>query len=158
MQTVIRRAHVYEAKALTSLAMRSKQSNGYDDTFMAACLEELTVTTKLLSENEYWVADAGQLCGCTCLSETDHNTGEVHAFFVDPDCKRQGIGKLLWQKLLERAKVKGLVSLHLDADPAAVPFYEAQGFKTIREVPSGSITGRYLPHMELILTERSEYS
>ena len=153
MQIAIRRAHPNEAASLTSLAMRSKQSNGYDDTFMVACREELTVATKLLSENEYWVADAGKLCGCACLSETDHNTGELHAFFVDPDCKRQGIGKLLWQKLLERAKVKGLISLHLDADPAAVPFYKAQGFKAIREVPSGSITDRYLPHMELILTQ-----
>ena len=153
MQITIRRAHPNEAKALTSLAMRSKQSNGYDDTFMAACREELTVTTNFLSENKCWVADVGQLCGYACLSESVNNTGEVHAFFVDPEWKRRGIGKLLWQKLLERAKAKGLKSLHLDADPVAVPFYKAQGFKIIREVPSNSIPDRYLPHMELIIAE-----
>jgi ribosomal protein S18 acetylase RimI-like enzyme len=153
MQVTIRRADPDEANALTNLTMRSKQSNGYDDAFMAACRKELTVTAELISLHEYWVADAGQLCGYACLSEGNHKTGEIHAFFIDPEWKRRGVGKLLWQKLLERAKAKGLISLHLDADPAAVPFYEAQGFKTICEVPSGSIAGRSLPHMEIILTQ-----
>jgi len=155
MQITIRRAQLDEADILTELSIRSKQSNGYDDTFMAACHNELTVTKKLLSNNEYWVADIGHICGCACLSEDVGNTGEVHAFFIDPNWKRQGIGKLLWQKLLESAKAKNLKSLHLDADPFAVPFYEAQGFKTIHETPSGSIPGRTLPHMKFIITNQA---
>lgn len=35
------------------LAMSSKQSNGYDDAFMAACVEELRVISVSLDAREY---------------------------------------------------------------------------------------------------------
>jgi hypothetical protein len=59
---------------------------------------------------------------------------------------------MLWDIVVKDASKRGLTSLYLDADPAAVPFYEALGLKTIRQEPSGSIPGRFLPHMELRLT------
>lgn len=145
----IRRARADEAEALTELTLRSKQSNGYDDAFMAACREELTVTDERLAEGEYWVAECEGLCGCACLlADPDARSGEVHAFFIDPAWQRRGVGRLIWQKLLERAKENGLTELHLDADPAAVPFYEAMGFRIVGESPSGSIPGRSLPLMK----------
>lgn len=67
MKLEIRRARPDEADALTDLSMRSKRSNGYDDAFMEACREELTVTPKRLAEGEYWVAVADDICGCVCL-------------------------------------------------------------------------------------------
>ena len=152
MDIAIRRARPEDAEALTDLSIRSKASNGYDEAFMAACREELTVTEESLGEGENWVAEAGGIRGCACLSaDPDGRAGEIHAFFIDPDWQRRGIGRLLWQKLLERAKESGLARLHLDADPAAVPFYEALGFEVIGESPSGSIAGRTLPHMTLCL-------
>ncbi len=115
---------------------------------MAACRDELTVTDEHLKDGEYWVAESGVVCGCACLrADPNSRSGEVHAFFIDPAWQRKGIGRLLWQKLVERAKEKGLTGLHLDADPLAVPFYEALGFKVTGEAPSGSIAGRSLPHM-----------
>lgn len=144
----IRRARDGDAEALTELSLESKRSNGYDDAFMAACREELTVTRQSLAEGEYWVAECGGLCGCACLlTDPDGRGGEVHAFFIDPAWQRQGVGRLLWGKLAERAREKGLSALRLDADPAAVPFYEAMGFTVVGEAPSGSIPGRKLPHM-----------
>lgn len=68
MNVEIRRARSDEADVLTDLAMRSKQSNGYDDAFMAACRDELTVTTESLRKAEHWVADNGTVCGCACLA------------------------------------------------------------------------------------------
>ena len=148
----IRRARLDEADLLTELSMRSKQSNGYDDAFMNACREELTVTEERMTGGEYWVADSEEICGCVCLGTNDiAHSGEVHAFFIEPKWQRKGIGKLLWQKLLERARSKGLKQLHLDADPAAVPFYEMLGFETIFEVPSGSIPGRTIPRMRMLI-------
>ena len=150
MEILIRRARPEETDVLTELSMRSKQSNGYDDAFMAACRDELTVTRERLTDGEYWVAEAGRICGCAALfADRDGTSGEVHAFFIDPDCKRMGIGRLLWHKLVERARAQGLKHLCLDADPSAVPFYEAIGFQTVGEVPSGSIAGRNLPHMTI---------
>ena len=156
MTLEIRLARPDETESLTALSLRSKASNGYDAAFMAACREELTVTAERLAEGEYWVADADTesegLRGCACLApDPGAPTGEIHAFFVDPESKRQGIGRLLWAKLRERAETLGLKELRLDADPAAVPFYEALGFRTVGEAPSGSIPGRSLPHMVLKL-------
>lgn len=67
MPITIRRAAITELDELTELAMRSKQSNGYDAAFMAACRDELTVTAARFSEGEYWVAESNELCGCACL-------------------------------------------------------------------------------------------
>lgn len=152
MDIEIRRARHEDVGVLTELSMRSKRSNGYDEPFMAACREELTVTGEHLVEGEYWVADCGVVCGCACLlADPNSSSGEVHAFFIDPEWQRKGIGRLLWQKLVERAKEKELAGLHLDADPFSVPFYEALGFEVVGEVPSGSIAGRSLPHMTIAI-------
>lgn len=151
----IRRARPEDAETLTDLSMRSKRSNGYDEAFMAACREELTVTVKRLCEGEYWVAESGAVCGCACLvTDLTNCSGEIHAFFIDPEWQRKGIGRLLWRKLAERAREAGLTELHLDADPFAVPFYEALGFQVTGEVPSGSIPGRALPRMSIALDGR----
>lgn len=151
----LRQARPGDEAALTDLSLRSKQSNGYDDAFMAACVEELTVTPERLAEGEYWIAemgDDGAMCGCVCLlPDPATRTGEVHAFFIEPAFKRKGIGRVLWHKLLERAKAQGLTMLHLDADPFAVPFYEAQGFRITGTSPSGSIPGREIPLMQIDL-------
>ena len=152
MSIEIRRARPDEAGILSALSMRAKRSNGHDDAFMEACRAELTVTTSRMEEGEYWVAeDAGSVCGCACLKPAESGSGEVHAFFIDPDHQRQGIGRLLWHKLVERARARSMTILRLDSDPAAVPFYRSMGFVEIGEAPSGSIEGRMLPRMALRL-------
>ena len=148
----LREARSDEAAALSELCFRSKQSNGYDDAFMEACREELTVGEERLQRGDFWVAVEGTICGCACLDiDPDGTSGEVHAFFIDPDWQRKGVGRLLWQKLVDRATSEGLVSLYLDADPFAVPFYKALGFKTAGEASSGSIPGRHITHMTFAL-------
>lgn len=149
----IRPARLDEMTALTELSMRSKQSNGYDDAFMEACRDELTVTQARMDAGTYWVAEAkGAIRGCVALGIDDGGTsGEINAFFIDPDWQKRGIGRMLWQRILEQARAAGLVRLHLASDPSAVPFYEKLGFVTIGEIPSGSIEGRALPHMTRIV-------
>ena len=155
-ETRVRRAEPTDAEALTGLSLRSKRSNGYDGCFMAACREELTVTAERLERGEYWLAESDELLGYACLVEDSAGgTGEVHAFFVEPRWQGKGVGRLLWNKLRERARAKGLVGLHLDADPAAAPFYERLGFRTVGQAPSGSIPGRTLPYMTITLDPES---
>ena len=132
--------------------MRSKQSNGYDDVFMASCREELTLTEHDIRTDCCWVAEDKAPCGVVGLSfDQDGSNGVVFSFFVDPNLKRKGIGQRLWQSVVEHARAQGLKSLQLDADPEAVPFYTALGFQITGEVPSGSIEGRMLPHMTIDL-------
>lgn len=158
MHIEIRPAEMDEAESLTELSMRSKRSNGYDDAFMDACRAELTVAPSRMEEGEYWVAEAKTIVGWVCLKGLGGEAGEIQAFFIEPDCKRRGIGRRLWRKAAERARALGMKTLYLDADPAAVPFYEALGFATIGEVPSGSIEGRTLPRMMIMLDPSADGS
>lgn len=146
----VRRGHPSEASELTALVFASKQSNGYDDAFMASCAEELRISEEDLRKGDIWVAVvAGKPAACARLQSTDTSRlAEVSSFFVHPDFKRQGVGRHLWTHLLETARADQITRLHLDADPEAVPFYEAMGFYVVGQTPSGSIPGRFLPLME----------
>ena len=145
----IRRAHSLDAPALTDVILRSKASNGYDAAFMAACADELSLTPQIIAKAPVWCADGPPLLGCVCLDVTN-TTGHIKSFFIAPEAQRKGVGRALWQVVMQHAQDHSLERLILDADPAAVPFYEAMGFETFREVPSGSIPGRMLPQMQRV--------
>lgn len=152
---ILRPARPDEALVLTDLAMRSKRSNGYDAAFMAACRHELTVCPSHLARAEYWLAEIDVVCGFACLAVHDGNrAGEIDAFFIDPDWQRKGVGRALWSKLLERARSMELDELVVAADPAAVAFYEAMGFRIIGQEASGSIPGRLIPRMQTRVIRR----
>ena len=143
----LRRANPEDAAALTSLAFRSKASNGYDAAFMEACRAELTYSAATMAAGETWFAELdGKLSGFIDVRLVD-GVAEVFAMFVEPDIKRSGIGRALWHQLEIAARSLGANTVMLDADPAAVPFYEAMGCAVIGERPSGSIRGRMLPRM-----------
>ncbi len=153
----IRRALVSEAPALTDLAMRSKALWGYDDRFMAMCLEEMTIRPEAIEAGEVWVAegaagDGGGILGLLELIPEGRST-EVRMIFVEPGLVRSGVGRALWRHAEARARVHGAARLALDADPNAVPFYERMGMRIVGESPSGSIPGRMLPRMEKELGE-----
>lgn len=149
----IRPARQADKEALTELCMRSKQSNGYDDAFMAACADELRVRDSWISEDDFWVAEApdGSLVGCIRLSRDEVSGGELETCFVAPDFKGKGVGRALFNALESRARKIGLRHIELDADPFAERFYARMGFATTGRSPSGSIPGRTLPRMRLEL-------
>ncbi|MGB0851879.1 MAG: GNAT family N-acetyltransferase [Pikeienuella sp.] len=153
MSIAIRSANVNDIDALSAMIFRSKKSNGYDDAFMEACRAELRVTETKLAEWSFWVAKDTSLLGCAAMAKgADDKTGEIHAFFIAPEAKRQGVGRALWAIIQKAARGKGWHRLTLDADPGAVGFYEAMGFSVIGESPSGSIPGRMIPLMAIDLT------
>ncbi|MET1411524.1 GNAT family N-acetyltransferase [Roseibium sp. HPY-6] len=149
----IRTAALKDKDTLTDLCMRSKQSNGYDDAFMALCTDELRVQDLWITDNDFWIAETpdGRVVGCIRLS-VDSGIGELETCFVDPDWKGKGVGKRLFEALQKKAKAIDLKLIGLDADPFAEPFYTRMGFRTVGRSPSGSIPGRTLPRMELNLT------
>jgi ribosomal protein S18 acetylase RimI-like enzyme len=150
---LVRPAEINDVDAMTDVSIRSKQSNGYDDAFMDACRNELMITAAHLCQGEYWVAiDGEKIVGCASLCpDKDLRSGEVHSFFIDPDYQGQGVGRLIWSQLLERAQAYAMTDVRLDADPNAVLIYEAMGFQVVGDAPSGSIPGRRIPHMTLSL-------
>ena len=150
LESQIRLASPSDINLLTEIAIAAKRSNGYSDAFMDACRDELTITAQELAMGEYWVVEADVIQGFVGLIDVPgQDIAEIHSFFIGPAWQRQGIGKRLWQKILQRTHEKGMQAIILDADPAAVPFYKSLGFEVIGKVPSGSIAGRTIPRMKL---------
>lgn len=150
MTVTVRQARADEAAVLTELAMRAKASWGYDEAFMAACRDELTLTPAKMAAWQVWVAEVGgQVAGMVALSL--ENGAEVEDFFVEPQLQGRGVGGALMAQLLAAARAAGAEVLEVDADPNAEGIYAKLGFETFSRSPSGSIPGRWLPRMRLVL-------
>ncbi|MFJ6851679.1 GNAT family N-acetyltransferase [Streptomyces sp. NPDC091271] len=140
-----------EAAALTELALRSKAHWGYDEAFMAACRDELTVRPGDTAGGRAVVAEEdGRLLGFTTLAG-EPPEGALAMMFVEPDTIGRGVGRLLFEHTMTQARRLGFVRLTIDADLNAEPFYTAMGAVRIGATPSGSIPGRELPLLELAL-------
>ena len=79
-----------------------------------------------IRSQEFFVAEhESVIVGFGVLNQ---ETAEVEAVYVTPGAGRRGIGLELLRKLEERARVRGLWQLRLNASLNAVPFYEQAGY------------------------------
>ncbi|MDP6113567.1 MAG: GNAT family N-acetyltransferase [Planctomycetota bacterium] len=144
--TAIRPARVEEASALSSLAMRSKASWGYDDDFMAACRKELTVSeAELQDRHAYVVENSLRVLGFYTLDPLCKDEVELGYLFIEPDAIGQGYGSRLMRHASDTAAALGYRAIIIQGDPHAETFYRAMGGKLIGHKPSESIPGRELP-------------
>ena len=156
----IRPARPGEEASLTELAMRSKAHWGYDDAFMAACRDELTIRPEHIERID--VADLdGEVVGMVRLEpgpsgRLSGQHGVIEDMFVDPAAIGTGVGGELFRHAVRRAAAEGMARLLIDADPNAEGFYAAMGAVRVGESPSGSIPGRMLPQLELAVPEAIE--
>lgn len=73
---------------------------------------------------------AGDLLGCIALKRADRY-GEIKSFFVSPEARGLGVGRLLLQHLVSCARAEGLGLLRLETGvglDAAQALYRAEGF------------------------------
>jgi GNAT superfamily N-acetyltransferase len=144
---VLRPARPEEAETLTALALRSKAYWGYDEAFMAACRDELTLRAdEVVALRTVVAEDAGEVIGFVTL-EGEPPQGDIGMLFVSPDAMRRGAGRLLYGHALATAARLGFTRLMIDADPNAESFYRAMGAVTVGRTLSGSVPGRTLPLM-----------
>jgi GNAT superfamily N-acetyltransferase len=142
-----------EADILGDLAIRSKAFWGYDQAFLAACREELTVESDAIDspENHYAVARIGKIiAGFYALAQLRDKQWELDALFVDPPFIGRGIGSRLLAHAVETAVAEGGRSIRVQSDPWAETFYRRAGAIPVGFEPSGSIPGRILPVLELV--------
>lgn len=149
---MIRPARDDECALLTSLALRSKASWGYSEQFMADCVAELTISEEDIREHAFFVLERdGDVIGFVGLQALSGARGELIDVFVEPSHLRQGHGRRLIEHAKAAARTQGLRSLVVEADPNAQDFYRNCGGRQIGTVPSGSIPGRRLPLIEIVL-------
>ncbi|GAB2725708.1 GNAT family N-acetyltransferase [Kitasatospora kifunensis] len=150
---LIRAAQLNEAEILSELALRSKAHWGYDEEFLAACQDELSIPASEVESLRTVVAEqGGRILGFATL-EGNPPEGALGMLFVEPDAIGQGIGRRLFEHVTASARTLGFQHLTIDADPNAEPFYLAMGATRIGSTPSASIPGRTLPLLRITLTE-----
>ncbi len=148
---VIRRARPTDAAALTDLALRSKAVWGYDRAFMAACREELTVTTAMIERLVVRVAAAGDAIRGFYALTAEGPEPSLEFLYVETDFIGTGVGGVLWKHAVGEARARGLVRFFIEADSNAEGFYLSRGCERAGEVSSGSIPGRKLPLLSYML-------
>lgn len=115
---------------------------------MERCRGELRVTPAQIASDLVLVAEeAGQLLAMGCLEVTPEQRAEIYSCFVEPRAMGRGLGRSLLEALMAEARCRGAQEVCVDSDPQARGFYETLGFAYVRDVPSGSIEGRFLPHL-----------
>jgi GNAT superfamily N-acetyltransferase len=148
----IRNAEVAECDTLSALCIRSKAHWGYDDAFMDASREALTVSPDMVRENRVWVAeDRGEILGVAALEPVEPGTVELALLFVEPGAMGRGVGRLLFRHAVHMAAARGARRMEILADPGAVPFYERMGARKRGTRPSDAIPGRRLPFLGMNL-------
>ena len=150
----LRSARPDEAAALSALALRSKGHWGYDDEFLDACRDELTVHRLQIEAGAVVVAEQDGVVTGFSHFVGEPPLGEVYMLFVEPELIGSGVGAALFTALCDAATEAGFTHVHIESDPNAAGFYERHGAVRIDDVPSVSIPGRTIPLLELDLTTR----
>jgi GNAT superfamily N-acetyltransferase len=144
-----------ELPYLGGLCLRSKAVWGYDDAFMAACRSELTLHPDELRTTQLQVAVRdGTIVGLAQLKVTGRDA-ELMKLFVEPTLLNSGVGRLLLEWAMARARALGAVRLMIEADPGAAPFYRRMGARDAGVAPSQSIAGRVLPRLQMQLENKT---
>lgn len=151
----IRRAKASEADAISELAMRSKAHWGYSAEFMAACRQELCVTSYNINdpERDYFVCEVrDHIVGYFAITPRSECERDLEALFVEPECIGFGYGRTLLEHAKQVASKRGAKTLLVQSDPNAAAFYAAAGAVHIGDTESGSIPGRFLPEYRIELS------
>lgn len=140
-----------EAEELTRLCIRSKAHWGYDADFMRLSRPGLTVTPAMIAEHRVLVAedpDAGVLGVAKLDAPPEDARYDLALMFVAPEAMGRGIGRRLFDGVVDWLRARGARRLEILADPNAAPFYEGMGAVRIGDAPSDAIPGRRLPLYE----------
>ncbi|BCH30452.1 N-acetyltransferase [Mesorhizobium sp. L-8-10] len=150
---LLRPARDGECGELSALCLRSKAVWGYDAAFLEACRAELSIRPADLDPGLLHVAEVdGKLVGVVQITPEGADL-HLDKLFIDPGILRTGIGRRLLDWAVSRAAELGAARLVIDADPGAADFYRRMGATDAGVVASGSIPGRFLPRLELLLAD-----
>ena len=141
-----------EANMMSKIALSAKAHWGYPKRWMEIWTPLLTYSAAYFEKYECWAAILdNNPTGFYTLQEKNGNAW-VEDLWVLPEYMGQGVGRQLFLDAVSRARQMGYTTLHLEADPNAVGFYEKMGMHKIGERYS-EVDGkpRILPIMKMDL-------
>lgn len=148
------RPDISDCDTLSALVFNSKASHGYDQAFMEACRDEISVTPDTLKKGPSqlaWFDVRSEPLGFIQIVQTMPLACELEALFITPKAQGLGIGRSLFEWGTETASQLGYKEMFINSDPGAEQFYKRSGAIRVGEIPSGSIAGRLLPRLSYIL-------
>lgn len=117
------RANAGDAPVLSMIAWAAKAHWGYPARWLETWRQQLTITPEFIATNETFAAvQGGKTIAFYALLQTTEAMRLEH-LWVLPERMGQGIGRALFAHAAERAAAGGAVSLTIEADPNAEPFY-----------------------------------
>ena len=84
---------------------------------------------RLAAKKPYLACREGKIIGFIELEDDGH----IDCFYTHQDYQRQGVGRALYDHLIEQADARGIVDLHVEASLFARPFFEREGFRLEKE-------------------------
>ena len=138
----LRKSELAEA---SELCLRSKAHWGYDEKFLEACREELTLHEVELATDPIIVAEDNE--GIAGIAHVTCDGAECYLdkLFIEPNRIGKGIGRVLYGWALDAARGLGAHELVIEADPDAKSFYAKMGATSAGQSESESVPGRFLP-------------
>ncbi len=130
----IRLAVAEEQAILLDLYRRSSLSWGSDRQLLEANLDSLQFPLETILSGDTLVADiAGIIVGLVVVLPEANGEAEMKRLFVDPGWFRQGIGTKLVAAAIALARDRRATVMNVSANPQALGFYEAKGFRKVGE-------------------------
>ena len=126
----IRRAAPHERQALGGLKLRASLAWGDHRDALKAMADARTVPAHHLPF-VFVAEEGGRILGFATVLPGPAPIAELEDLFVEPNRWRRGVGRMLVEEAVRRARASGAASLHLIANPNAVAFYAACGFGII---------------------------
>ena len=133
----IRRAEPTDSLLLTAIV---RTSQAYAESYRAM-VKHIVITAEQIEKDSVYVCEIDEhIVGFYCLLRHGERA-ELDFLFVDNDFQGHGIGRFLFQHMLQEAKRQGFSGVEIVAHPPSEAFYAKMGAVTVgREPPIGGIT------------------
>jgi GNAT superfamily N-acetyltransferase len=151
----IRGAKPDDQRSLTRLCVRATAQAGYDEAFIDRAMPALTITVPLITGGHVRVAEneAGKGVGVVTVTPTALlGIALLYGIFVDPPFWKRGVGRVLFEAAITRAKELKAGALMIYAEPSAEGFYKRMGAIRIGQGPFYYSPEVILPHLLYIVS------
>jgi GNAT superfamily N-acetyltransferase len=149
----VRRACPSEALPLTSVAVRGEAYWGFGDGYMNAFRERYLVSREFIEANHVFVAtDGDAILGFFTLIK-EASTACLEFMYIDPGCLGRGIGRILWNHMIEYCRLHRWEAVQFVCGPEPKAFYLKMGAKVMGEEESKVVPGRRILKLEVSISQ-----
>lgn len=133
-EMLIRQSRLEDLGELTEIFRDASLSNAEDRENLLAHPEFLVLSDTAIVDGHLRVAEIdGVIVGFATGVPTDRDV-VLEDLFVHPNWMRKGVATRLVADLVDRSRAAGALRVAVTANPHALAFYEAAGFRGVEEI------------------------